>query len=150
MVEQSIPALLFFRGGQRAHPCTAHKVTQINARIHANDLSLLPVVFYVTFDGFRTVGRCRLAWRYRCLFEVAFESWFRCSRELDSSTEHGIGTTDRVPAFAFPHDDPAIRGEDSLGPSMERRRCASRGPAMPTEILVNPRRDFTVIAGGKD
>jgi hypothetical protein len=55
-----------------------------------------------------------------------------------------------VPAFAFPQDDPAIRVEDSLDLSMERRRCASHGPAMPTEILANPRRDFTVIQGGKD
>jgi hypothetical protein len=83
-------------------------------------------------------------------FEVAFESWFQCSRELDASADHGIGTTDRVPALAFPQGDPAIRVEVSLDPLMERRRCASHGPAMPTEILANPRRDFTVIEGGKD
>ena len=106
MVEQSAPVLLFFRGGHRMYPCTAQKVTEISARLHTADLVLLPTVFYVTFDGFQTVGRCRLLWRYRALFEVAFESWFQCSRELDWFADDGIGINDCVPAFAFPSDDP--------------------------------------------
>jgi hypothetical protein len=81
MIEQSIPGLVFFPGG-RVYACTAHHVTQISARMHADDLGLLPTDFYVTFDNFRTVGRCRLAWRYQADFEVAFVNWFK-AREND-------------------------------------------------------------------
>jgi hypothetical protein len=76
MIEQSIPGLLFFRGGHGVHECTAHHVTQISALMHADDIGLLPTDFYVTFDNFRTIGRCRLAWRYQADFGVAFENWF--------------------------------------------------------------------------
>ena len=82
MIEQSIPGLVFFRGGHGVYRCTARHVTQISARMHADDLGLLPTDFYVTFDNFRTIGRCRLAWRYQADFEVAFENWFK-AREND-------------------------------------------------------------------
>jgi hypothetical protein len=75
MIEQSIPGLLFFRGSHGVHACTADNLTQISARMHADSLSLLPTDFYVTFDNFRTVGRCRLAWRYQADFGVEFENW---------------------------------------------------------------------------
>jgi hypothetical protein len=82
MIEQSIPGQLFFRGGHGVYGCTAHHITQISAQLHSDDLGLLPTDFYVTFDNFRTVGRCRLAWRYQADFEVAFENWFKV-REND-------------------------------------------------------------------
>jgi hypothetical protein len=67
--------LLFFRGGREAHACVAYDVTQISARMHSAGLGLLPIDFYVTFDDFRTIGRCRLAWRHRDDIGVVFEEW---------------------------------------------------------------------------
>ena len=51
MIEQSVPGLVFFRGGHGVYGCTAHHVTQISARMHADDLGLLPTDSYVTFDN---------------------------------------------------------------------------------------------------
>ena len=67
--------LLFFRGGRELHTCAAYNFTETGARIHSNRLRLLPINFYVTFDNFRTIGRCRLAWRYRDHVGVVFEKW---------------------------------------------------------------------------
>ena len=99
MIEQSIPGLVFFRGGHGVYGCTAHHVTQISARMHADDLGLLPTDFYVTFDNFRTVGRCRLAWRYQADFEIAFENWFKV-RENDLRGGDNV-TYDVVPNEAI-------------------------------------------------
>jgi hypothetical protein len=66
---------LFFRGGREVHACIAYNVTQISARMHSDELGLLPVDFYVTFDNFRTIGRCQLTWRHRDDFGVVFERW---------------------------------------------------------------------------
>jgi hypothetical protein len=82
MIEQSIPCQLFFRGAHGVYGCTAYHITQISAQLHSDDLGLLPTDFYLTFDNFRTVGRCRLAWRYQAEFEVVFENWFK-AREND-------------------------------------------------------------------
>jgi len=75
MTEQSMDGLLFFRGGRGVHPCNARNVTKFDARMYSYGLALLPIYFYVTFDNFRTIGRCRLIWRYRDDFGVAFERW---------------------------------------------------------------------------
>ena len=75
MIEQSMDGLLFFRGGREVHACVAYDVTQISAQMHSDGLGLLPIDFYVTFDNFRTIGRCRLAWRYRDDIGVVFEKW---------------------------------------------------------------------------
>jgi hypothetical protein len=75
MIEQSMDGLLFFRGGREAHACVASDVTQISAQMHSDGLGLLPIDFYVTFDNFRTIGRCRLAWRHRDDIGVVFEEW---------------------------------------------------------------------------
>ena len=75
MIEQSMDGLLFFRGGREAHACVAYDVTQISAQMRSDRLGLLPIDFYVTFDNFRTIGRCRLAWRHRDYIGVVFEEW---------------------------------------------------------------------------
>jgi hypothetical protein len=38
-------------------------------------MRLLPIDFYVTFDDFFTVGKCRLAWRWQDDVGVIFEGW---------------------------------------------------------------------------
>jgi hypothetical protein len=38
-------------------------------------LGLLPTEFYITFDDFLTVGKCRLAWRWQDDVAVTFEGW---------------------------------------------------------------------------
>jgi hypothetical protein len=75
MIERSMDGLLFFRGGRAVHPCIARNVTQCSARMNSFGLGLLPMDFYVTFDNYRTIGICRLIWRYRDDFGVTFERW---------------------------------------------------------------------------
>jgi hypothetical protein len=75
MIERSMDGLLFYRGGRELHACVAHNFTETSARMHSDGLRLLPINFYVTFDNFRTIGRCRLAWRYRDHVGVIFEKW---------------------------------------------------------------------------
>ena len=75
MIEQSMDGLLFFRGGREVHACVAYDVTKISAQMLSDGLGVLPIDFYVTFDNFRTIGRCRLAWRHRDLIGVVFEEW---------------------------------------------------------------------------
>jgi hypothetical protein len=77
MIEQSTNGLLFFSGGREphAHECVAYDVTQTSARMYSDKLGLLPIDFFVTFDNFRTIGRCQLAWRRRDHIGVVFERW---------------------------------------------------------------------------
>jgi hypothetical protein len=65
--------MLFFRGEVRT--CVGYNVGQSCARLHSDGLGLLPTDFYVTFDDFRTVGKCRLAWRWYDDVGVIFEGW---------------------------------------------------------------------------
>jgi hypothetical protein len=53
----------------------AYDVSRTNAQVHVVGLGLLPIHFYITFDDFLTVGKCRLAWRYRDDIGVIFERW---------------------------------------------------------------------------
>ena len=64
---------LFFWG--EARTCVGYDVSQTCARLHSDGLGLLPVEFYVTFDEFLTVGKCRLTWRHRDDIRVVFEGW---------------------------------------------------------------------------
>ena len=66
--------LLFFEGGRELH-IVAYDVSRTNAQVHVVGLGLLPIHFYITFDDFLTVGKCRLAWRYRDDIGVIFERW---------------------------------------------------------------------------
>ena len=36
---------------------------------------LLPIKFYITFDGFLTVAKSRLVWRWQHDISVVFERW---------------------------------------------------------------------------
>jgi len=74
MTKQSIDGLLFFEGGRELR-IVAFDVSQTNALVHADGLGLLPIHFYITFDEFLTVGKCRLEWRYRDDIGVVFERW---------------------------------------------------------------------------
>jgi hypothetical protein len=65
--------LLFFCGEVRT--CVGYDVSQTSAELHSDLLGRLPPDFYVTFDDFLTVGKCRLVWRDRDNIGVAFERW---------------------------------------------------------------------------
>jgi hypothetical protein len=73
MIKHSTDGLLFFEG--RELRIIAYGVTQTHAQVHADGLGLLPIHFYVTFDGLLTVAKCRLVWRWRDNIGVAFERW---------------------------------------------------------------------------
>jgi hypothetical protein len=73
MNQHSIDGLLFFEG--RELPIVAYEVGRTHARVHADGLGLLPIEFYLTFDRFNTVGKCRLVWRWRDDIGVEFERW---------------------------------------------------------------------------
>jgi hypothetical protein len=85
MSERSIDGLLFFRGGRELHACVAYNFTETSARIRSDGLRLVPLNFYVTFDNFRTIGRCRLAWRYRDHIGVVFEKWIDVRENIVAS-----------------------------------------------------------------
>jgi hypothetical protein len=82
MVKYSMDGLLFFAGGRKLR-IVAYNVSRTSALMHANGLGLLPISFYVAFDDFHTVGKCRLAWRYRDDMGVIFERWL-CVRQRDA------------------------------------------------------------------
>jgi len=71
MNANSTDGLLFFEG--RDLPIVAYGVSRTHARVHADGLGLLPINFYITFDRFHTVGKCRLVWRWRDDIGVVFE-----------------------------------------------------------------------------
>ena len=74
MIKHSTDGLLFFDGGRELR-IVAYDVSRTNAVVHADGLGPLPIHFYITFDDFLTVGRCRLAWRWRDDIGVVFERW---------------------------------------------------------------------------
>jgi hypothetical protein len=74
MIKDYMDGLLFFEG-DRVLRIEAYDVSRTNALVHADGLGLLPIHFYITFDDFLTVGKCRLAWRYRDDIGVVFERW---------------------------------------------------------------------------
>ena len=73
MIKHGSDGLLFFNG--RELRIVAYDVSQTSALVHADGLGLLPINFYITFDGFLTVAKCRLLWRYRDDIGVEFEHW---------------------------------------------------------------------------
>lgn len=66
--------LLFFDGSLELR-IEASEISQSGALVHVDGLGLLPISFYITFDGFLTVAKSRLVWRHRDDFAVVFESW---------------------------------------------------------------------------
>ncbi len=74
MIKHPTDGLLFFEGGQEMR-VVAYDVSRTSALVHSDGLSLLPIHFYITFDDFLTVGKCRLAWRCRDDIGVVIERW---------------------------------------------------------------------------
>lgn len=81
MIKHSTDGLLFFDGGRELR-IVAYDVSRTNAVVHADGLGLLPIHFYITFDDFLTVGRCRLEWRYGDDIGVVFERWLDVRRGI--------------------------------------------------------------------
>ena len=87
MIKHPTDGLLFFDGGRELR-IVAYDVSRTNAVVHADGLGLLPIHFYITFDDFLTVGKCRLAWRCRDDIGVVFERWLDIPPSVSSSTKH--------------------------------------------------------------
>jgi hypothetical protein len=81
MNKHSTDGLLFFDGGRELR-IVAYNVSRTNAVVHADRLGLLPIHFYITFDSFLTVGKCRLLWRHRDDIGVFFERWFDIGQRI--------------------------------------------------------------------
>ena len=56
-------ALLSIPGQITVQPCTLRDLTASGAGIRLNGITLLPLEFEISFDGFRTSKTCRLVWR---------------------------------------------------------------------------------------
>ena len=74
MIKHSTDGLLFF-DGRLEMPIVAYDVSRTSAVVHSDGLGLLPIDFYVTFDDFLTVGKCRLTWRCHDDIGVVIERW---------------------------------------------------------------------------
>ena len=74
MIKHYMNGLLFFGSG-RELCVVASDVSRTSALLHVRGLGLLPISFFITFDGFLTVGKCRLTWRHRDDVGVVFERW---------------------------------------------------------------------------
>ena len=81
MIKHSVDGLLFFGGG-REIPIVTYDISRTSARVHSDGPGLLPIYFYVTFDNFLTVGKCRLTWRCRDDIGVAIERWLDVRQRL--------------------------------------------------------------------
>jgi hypothetical protein len=81
MIKHSTAGLLFFQGGRKLR-IEAYDVSRTNAQVHADDLGLLPISFFITFDDFLTVGKSRLLWRRRDDIGVVFERWIDIRRRM--------------------------------------------------------------------
>ena len=66
--------LLFFDGGKEMR-IAASEIRLTDARVHVDGLGLIPINFYITFDGFLTIAKSRMVWRYHDDFTVVFERW---------------------------------------------------------------------------
>ena len=88
MIRHYMEGVLFFGGGRELR-VVASDVSRTSALLHVHGLCLLPVSFFVSFDGFLTVGKCRLTWRHRDDVGVVFERWIDVLQrvELDQNTQ---------------------------------------------------------------
>src|SRR6478672_4574046 len=87
MIKHPTDGLLFFEGGRELR-IVAYDVSRTEGVVHADGLGLLPIHFYITFDNFLTVGKCRLAWRCREDIGVIFERWLDIPPSVSHSTIH--------------------------------------------------------------
>jgi len=76
--------LLFFDGSQDLH-VIAYDISETGAVVQSDQLGMLPIDFYITFDDFLTVARCRLAWRYRDDFGVVIDRWLDLRQRIASN-----------------------------------------------------------------
>lgn len=53
----------------------AYDISRTNALVRADGVGLIPIQFYIAFDDFPAVGKCRLTWRHRDDIGVVFERW---------------------------------------------------------------------------
>src|SRR5205807_9259436 len=53
-------ALLSYRKKAGVQSCTVRDITNLGAGIRGQNLQLMPLEFELSFDGFRTVRKCRL------------------------------------------------------------------------------------------
>jgi hypothetical protein len=67
-------ALLFFGGQTGVHTCHVRDITAIGASIRLERLNLLPLIFLLSFDKFKSVRTCRLKWRDGDFVGLAFEN----------------------------------------------------------------------------
>lgn len=84
MIKHYTEGLLIFEGG-RGLRVVAYDVCRTSATVHSDGLRLIPINFYITFDDFFTVGKCRLAWRYRDEIGVVIERWLDVGQRIDQS-----------------------------------------------------------------
>jgi hypothetical protein len=56
-------ALLSIPGQITAQPCSVRDFSVKGASIRLNGITLLPLEFQISFDGFRSFEPCRLIWR---------------------------------------------------------------------------------------
>jgi hypothetical protein len=54
--------------------CRVRDVTNLGAGIRLNGLSVIPSVFDISFDNFRTIRACRLIWRDGDFVGAAFDN----------------------------------------------------------------------------
>ena len=80
MIKHYTDGLLFFEG--RELRIVAYGVTREHAEVHAEGIGLLPTQFYITFDGFRTIAKCRLVARCHDDMSVDFERWLDIHQAL--------------------------------------------------------------------
>jgi len=81
MIKHSTDGLLFFDVGRELR-IVAYDVSRTSAIVHAEGLRLLPTRFYITFDDFLTVAKCRLAWRCYDDIGVVFERWLDIRQQI--------------------------------------------------------------------
>jgi hypothetical protein len=66
--------VLMFFSQDPFHACCVRDVTNQGAGLKLNGLNIVPSEFGISFDGFRTMRRCRLVWRDGDFVGAAFES----------------------------------------------------------------------------
>ena len=144
MIRHSTDGLLFFEGGREMH-IVAYDVSRTEAVVHADGLGLLPIHFYITFDNFLTVGKCRLAWRCREDIGVIFERWLDIPSSVSHSTIHSDLSPKIIPDASSPaacnlnssHEHNCSTGPTGHSPirrAVERElSCCDRGNRLRSE-----------------
>ena len=126
MIKHSTDGLLFFEG--RELRIFAYGVSRTHAQVHADGLGLLPINFYITFDGFLTVAKCRLVWRWRHDISVVFSRGTRMARQALKG---------RRPADLNP-------SSWRIYPQAHERACTEEQCFLATKLAIDPRQPLAV------